>query len=74
MKTTLTISNEVALIAYDAITASPLLEEKLINEFPNIWIIETDDNDEHEMLFDRIIYEFIECGIFDDEFTINTEI
>lgn len=69
MKSTITISNEVALIAYDAITGSPLLEEKLVNEFPNVWIIETEEEEEYDMLFNELIERFIEIGIYEDEFT-----
>lgn len=70
MKTTFTISFRMAAKAYDAITDNHKLEEKLINEYPNTWIIETEDPDEHdELLLDTII-QLGDFGIHADEYNI----
>ena len=73
MKTTITFSLQVAMNAYDALTDDRLLEEKLINEFPNVWIIDQNDENEHEVLISTVLDILSHFGIYEDEFTIVSE-
>lgn len=70
MKTTITISMRMAYQAYEAITDNHKLEEKLINEFPNIWIIKTDDPNEHCNLLLETIIQLGEFEVYADEYEI----
>ena len=70
MKTTIEFSLQVAMIAYDAITDDRLLEEKLINEFPNVWIIDQEDENEHDLLLSSVLDILSHFGIYEDEFEI----
>jgi dephospho-CoA kinase len=73
MKATITISLREAIKAYDAITDSPYLEEYLTNDYPNVWIIETDNEDEYERLLDSTINQLNNFGIPSSEINIETE-
>lgn len=71
MKTTLTISLKMASKAYEAITDNRKLEEKLNNEFPNTWEIETDDPEEHDDLLLDVIEQLGMFGIHADEYSFS---
>lgn len=71
MKTTLTISLRMATKAYEAITDNRKLEEQIINDYPNTWIIETEDPQEHENLIQEVIDQLEDFGVTQDEYTIS---
>ena len=73
MKTTIEISLRMAAEAYDAITDNKNLEERVTNDYPNIWIIEEEDEQEHNQLLSEIMDQFSYFGIYEDEFEIRTE-
>lgn len=73
MKTTITISLKMASKAYDAITDNRKLEEKLINDYPNTWIIETTDHEEHDDLLLEVIEQLRIFEIYEDEYTFYKE-
>ncbi len=73
MKTTFTISLRMASQAYDAITDNRKLEEKLTNEYPNVWVLETEDPQEHELLFTEVLEQLVIFGIYEDEYTFTEE-
>lgn len=72
MKTTIEISLRMALRAYDAITDNRYLEENVINNYPNVWIIEQDDEIRHDNLLIEFVEQLTTFGITPDEYvTIN---
>ena len=72
MKTTIEISLKMALKAYDAITDNRHLEENVINNYPNVWIIEQDDEIRHDNLLIEFVEQLTTFGITPDEYvTIN---
>lgn len=73
MKTTIEISLRMAMKAYDAITDNKNLEEKVTNDYPNTWIIEEQDEQEHEQLLTEVLEQLSAFGIYDDEYQIINE-
>jgi len=71
MTTTIKISLKMASKAYDAITDNRNLEEKLINEFPDVWTFETTNPDEQDDLILEVIEQLGMFGIYADEYTIS---
>jgi DNA transposition AAA+ family ATPase len=63
----------MALKAYDAITDNRRLEEELINEYPNKWIIKTDDSEKHDDLLLDTITQLGEFGVYANEYDITKE-
>jgi len=71
MTTTIKISFKMESKAYDAITDNRNLEEKLINEFPDVWTFETTNPDEQDDLILEVIEQLGMFGIYADEYTIS---
>lgn len=71
--TTLTISMRMAYQAYEAITDNRRLKEELIYEYPDTWIIKTDDPDKHDDLFLDTIIQLGDSGVHADEYDITKE-
>jgi len=73
MKTTIEISLKMASKAYDAITDNKNLEERVINEYPNIWIIEEESYEKAENLLIEMVYQLASFEIGKEEYTIKIE-
>lgn len=70
MKTIIEISLKMASKAYDAITDNRNLEERVTNDYPNIWIIEEESEEEAENLLIELVYQLGVFGIHAEEYTI----
>jgi phage terminase large subunit GpA-like protein len=73
MKTTIEISLRMASEAYDAITDNRNLEERVTNDYPNTWIIEEDDEQEHDQLLIQLVEQLSAFGIPAGEYEITNE-
>ena len=73
MKTTIEVSLRMAMKAYDAITDNRNLEEKVINDYPNTWIIEEEDEQEHDRLLIQLVEQLSAFGIDSTEYEIISE-
>lgn len=73
MKTTFTISLEKASEAYDAITDNRLLEENLINDYPNIWIVEAENPTKQIELVEELINQLALFGILLGQYEVTNE-
>ena len=68
METIIKISLRYAEKAYEAITDNRYLEENTICEYPDVWIIEEEDEYKHSKLLDDFIYQLDCFGIPRDEY------
>lgn len=68
MKTTIEISLMMAMKAYDAITDNRFLEENVINDFPNTWVIEQDDEELHDHILNELVEQLTAFGISENEY------
>lgn len=73
MKTTIEISLRMATNAYEAITDNRRLEENVINDYPNIWIIEEQDEERHDNLLIEFVEQLTAFGITPEEYDIISE-
>jgi hypothetical protein len=73
MKTTIEISLRMAMKAYDAITDNRNLEERVTNDYPNVWIIEEEDEQEHDQLLIELVEQLTTFGITEDEYDLINE-
>jgi hypothetical protein len=68
MKTTIEISLMMAIKAYDAITDNRFLEENVINDFPNTWTIEQEDEELHDRILIELVEQLTAFGISENEY------
>ena len=73
MKTTIEVSLRMAMKAYDAITDNRNLEERVTNDYPNTWIIEEEDEPEHDRLLIQLVEQLSAFGIDSTEYEIISE-
>lgn len=71
MKTTIKISLLYAQKAYEALTDNRFIEENIINEYPDVWIIDEEEDKKHEEIIDAVIAQLEDFGI--NEYEIVTE-
>lgn len=68
MKTTIEISLMMAMKTYDAITDNRFLEENVINDFPNTWTIEHEDEELHNHILNELVEQLTTFGISENEY------
>jgi len=73
MKTTIEVSLRMAMKAYDAITDNRNMEERVTNDYPNIWIIEEEDEQEHDQLLIQLVEQLTTFGIDSTEYEVVNE-
>ena len=73
MKTTIEISLRMASKVYDAITDNRNLEERVTNDYPNVWIIEEENEQEHDQLLIQLVEQLTTFGIPEDEYEVINE-
>jgi hypothetical protein len=73
METTIKINLGYAQKAYEAITDDRYLEENTRCEYPDVWIIDEPDEDEHRKIMDGLILQLESFGIPSGEYEIALE-
>ena len=73
MKTTIEISLKMAMQASEAICDKPTLKSKVSNPYPNVWVIEAENEWDHEQLLTEVLEQLSSWGIYDDEYEYNFE-
>jgi hypothetical protein len=73
MKTTIEINRKMAMRAYDAITDNKKLEEQVTNDYPNVWIIDSEDEQEHDQLLIQLVEQLATFGINENEYEVINE-